>query len=131
MGGLSPTNRRTSTIWCTTDCFSHMWEALRGDYTNKDCCTNRYNIAAEGDLENMQVVHQRCCGLDITRRTIPHLLFIPNLKFDSEISDIPGASGRAMIEAIICDIEDPKLLAQLAKGKMKNKRKNLKQALLR
>lgn len=101
MAGLSPTNRQRATIWCTTDCFSNMWEARRGDYTNEDCCTNRYNISAEGDLENMQVVHQRCCGLDIKSRTIPHLFFIPDLKLNSEISDIRGASGRAMIEAII------------------------------
>jgi len=52
-----------------------------------------------------------------------------NIKLSSVVSDITGVSGRAMIEAIINNIEDPKLLAQLARGKMKNKRKNLEQAL--
>jgi len=52
-----------------------------------------------------------------------------NIKLSSVISDITGASGRAMIEAIINDIDDPKLLAKLAQGKMKSKRKNLEQAL--
>ena len=52
-----------------------------------------------------------------------------NIKLSSVISDVTGASGRAMLDSIINDIEDPKLLAQLAKGKMKSKRKNLEQAL--
>ena len=40
-----------------------------------------------------------------------------HLKLSSVISDIHGVSGRAMLEAIIAGERDPKVLAQLARGK--------------
>ncbi|MBO8161838.1 MAG: IS110 family transposase, partial [Thermosipho sp. (in: Bacteria)] len=52
-----------------------------------------------------------------------------NIKLSSVISDIMGVSGRSMLEAIINNVDDPKLLSQLAKGRMKNKRKELERAL--
>ncbi|RJX25117.1 MAG: IS110 family transposase [Dethiobacter sp.] len=52
-----------------------------------------------------------------------------NIKLSSVVSDIMGASSRSMIEAIINNISDPKLLSKLAKGSMKSKRENLEQAL--
>jgi len=52
-----------------------------------------------------------------------------NIKLSSVISDIMGVSGRSMIEAIINNVDDPKLLSQLAKGRMKKKRKELERAL--
>ncbi len=52
-----------------------------------------------------------------------------NIKLSSVISDIMGVSGRSMIEAIINNVNDPKLLSQLAKGRMKKKRKELERAL--
>lgn len=52
-----------------------------------------------------------------------------NIKLSSVISNIMGVSGRSMIEAIINNVNDPKLLSQLAKGCMKKKHKELERAL--
>lgn len=52
-----------------------------------------------------------------------------NIKLSSVVSDITGTSSRAMIEALIKDMADPALLAQLAKGKMKSKVEMLEKAL--
>jgi transposase len=52
-----------------------------------------------------------------------------NIKLSSVASNIIGASGRCMIEAMIEEIEDPRVLAAMAKKKLKNKREELEQAL--
>lgn len=52
-----------------------------------------------------------------------------NIKLASVATNIMGASGRSMIEAIINGTEDPKLLASLAKGSLKNKVEQLEKAL--
>jgi transposase len=52
-----------------------------------------------------------------------------HLKLSSVISDIHGVSGRAMLEAIIAGERDPKVLAQLARGRMRVKIRELEQAL--
>ena len=43
------------------------------------------------------------------------------MKLSSVISDIFGASGREMLEALITGQRDPKVLAQMAKGRMRAK----------
>lgn len=52
-----------------------------------------------------------------------------NIKLASVASNIMGVSGRAMIDAIIKDVNDPVLLAALAKGRLKNKREALEKSL--
>ena len=52
-----------------------------------------------------------------------------NIKLSSVVSDIMGVSSRSMIEAVINNISDPKLLSKLAKGRLKSNRENLEQAL--
>lgn len=52
-----------------------------------------------------------------------------NIKLSSVVSDVRGVSGRSMIEALINGIEDPKVLSELAKGRLKNKREELERAL--
>jgi len=52
-----------------------------------------------------------------------------NIKLSSVVSDILGVSARAMLEAIIQGKDDPHLLSQLAKGRMKKKKKELERAL--
>lgn len=52
-----------------------------------------------------------------------------NIKLGSVATDIMGASGRAMIESIINGIDNPIILAGLAKGRMKNKHDQLVDAL--
>lgn len=52
-----------------------------------------------------------------------------NIKLSSVATDIMGKSGRAMIEAIIAGEEDPEMLSQLAKGRLKNKKAELQRSL--
>ena len=51
------------------------------------------------------------------------------IKLDCVASDILGASGRAMLGALIQGTTDPELLAELAKGRMRQKIPALRQAL--
>ncbi len=57
------------------------------------------------------------------------LLEDAHLKLSSVISDIHGASGRAMLEAIIAGERNPTALAQLARGSMRSKIARLEEAL--
>lgn len=52
-----------------------------------------------------------------------------NIKLGDVASDVLGASGRAMIQAIIAGAEDPDHLAHLAKRRLRGKIPALKQAL--
>ncbi|WP_258360023.1 IS110 family transposase [Moorella sulfitireducens (nom. illeg.)] len=52
-----------------------------------------------------------------------------NIKLSSVVSDVRGVSGRSMIEALINGIEDPQVLSELAKGRLKSKREELERAL--
>jgi hypothetical protein len=60
---------------------------------------------------------------------IQKLLEQANLKLSSVVSNTLGVSGRLMLEAIIAGGEDPEKLAQLARGRLKGKIPQLKQAL--
>ena len=51
------------------------------------------------------------------------------IKLDCVASDILGASGRAMLDAIVSGTTDPEVLADLAKGKMRKKIPALREAL--
>jgi transposase len=57
------------------------------------------------------------------------LLEDAHLKLSSVISDIHGASGRDMLNAIIAGQRDPKVLAQLARRRMRRKITELEHAL--
>ena len=52
-----------------------------------------------------------------------------NIKLSSVATDILGVSGRAMLEAMVEGAEDPKVLADMARGRLRNKRPSLEQAL--
>ncbi len=52
-----------------------------------------------------------------------------NLKVASVATDIMGASGRAILAALLAGETDPAALAALAKGRLRNKRAALEQAL--
>ena len=60
---------------------------------------------------------------------IQKLLEGANIKLASVASDILGASGRAMIEALATGTEDPEVLAALAKGSLADKHDALVEAL--
>lgn len=65
---------------------------------------------------------------DVVNR-IQKVLEGANIKLSSVATDVVGASGRAMLEAIIRGTEDPKVLAALARGRMRNKTAELEEAL--
>jgi transposase len=51
------------------------------------------------------------------------------IKLDCVASDILGASGRAMLDALVAGTTDPAVLAELAKGKLRAKLPALREAL--
>ncbi len=60
---------------------------------------------------------------------IQQVLERANIKLSSIATDIIGASGRCMLEAIISGISDPSKLADMAKGRMRKKKDLLEEAL--
>jgi transposase len=52
-----------------------------------------------------------------------------NIKLSSVASDIVGVSGRAILEAMINGEEDVKVLAEMSKGTLRNKKTTLEEAL--
>lgn len=52
-----------------------------------------------------------------------------NIKLSSVASEVLGKSGRAMIEAMIAGEQNPEILSELAKRKLKKKKEDLKRAL--
>ena len=52
-----------------------------------------------------------------------------NIKLSSVATDITGVSARAMLEAILAGHTEPQTLADLAKGRLRNKRDELERAL--
>jgi len=52
-----------------------------------------------------------------------------NIKLSAVATDITGVSGRAMLESIVKGVDDPQTLAAMAKGRMRNKSNDLKEAL--
>ena len=52
-----------------------------------------------------------------------------NIKLSSVATNVLGLSGRAKLDALVFGIESPEALAELAKGRMKDKKGNLIQAL--
>jgi len=51
------------------------------------------------------------------------------IRLDSVASDILGVSGRAMLRALVAGERDPEVLAEMAKGRMRNKLPELREAL--
>ena len=52
-----------------------------------------------------------------------------HLKLSSVISDIHGMSGRDMLRAVIAGERDPKVLAEMARGRVRVKIRKLEEAL--
>src|SRR5206468_823246 len=57
------------------------------------------------------------------------LLEDTGIKLDCVATDILGASGRAMLDALVSGTTDPAVLAELAKGKLRQKLPALREAL--
>jgi transposase len=52
------------------------------------------------------------------------------IKLDCVASDILGVSGRAMLDALVSGTTDPEILAELARGRLRNKIPALREALV-
>lgn len=65
---------------------------------------------------------------DVVNR-IQKVLEGANIKLSSVATDVVGASGRAILEAMVRGADDPKVLAALARGRMRNKTAELEEAL--
>ncbi len=52
-----------------------------------------------------------------------------NIKFSAVATDVVGASGRAILEAMIAGTDDPRVLAAMARGRMRNKTAQLEESL--
>ena len=72
-----------------------------------------------------------CLEDDKTRvaNRIHKVLEDANIKLSAVASDILGVSGRAMLQKLIDGADDPKELASLAKGRLKNKKLALTESL--
>ena len=60
---------------------------------------------------------------------IQKLLEGANIKLASVATDVLGVSGRSMLEALVAGERDPAALAQLSRGRLRNKKALLEQAL--
>jgi transposase len=52
-----------------------------------------------------------------------------NIKLSSVASNVVGASGRAMLEAILAGVDDPRVLAGLGRGRLRSKQDDLAEVL--
>ena len=52
-----------------------------------------------------------------------------NIKLAAVATDVMGVSGRAMLDAIVAGQNDPQILSELAKGRLRNKHEQLLQAM--
>jgi transposase len=60
---------------------------------------------------------------------IQKLLETANIKLACVASDVLGKSGQAMLEALVAGCDDPDTMAELAKGRLRAKKPQLRQAL--
>ena len=79
------------------------------------------------DLTHTRTVITRERAREVQR--LEKLLEDTGIKLSSVASDITGASGRAMLEALIDGQRDPAVLAELAHGRMRQKIPALTEAL--
>ena len=71
------------------------------------------------------LIHQRA---QVVNR-IQKVLEGANIKLSTVATDVVGASGRAMLQTMVGGTEAPRVLAALARGKLKRKRPALEEAL--
>ncbi len=65
---------------------------------------------------------------DVVNR-IQKVLEGANIKLSAVATDVVGASGRAILEAMVSGVDDPQALAAMAKGRLRNKTPDLQEAL--
>lgn len=75
--------------------------------------------------QRAQLVHHRAAGANRMHQTLEDA----NIKVGLVASDVLGASGRAMLRALIADTQTPDQMADLARGRLRRKRPALQLAL--
>jgi len=73
----------------------------------------------------VNLVQERARVVNRLQKVLEHA----NIKLASVASDVMGVSGRAMLEALVAGKENPVAMAELAKGRLRNKMEALKKAL--
>jgi transposase len=73
-----------------------------------------------------KIIEERARAINRLQKTLEDT----NLKLGDVVSDIMGKSARAMLEAMLSGQDDPVLLADLARGRLRLKRASLEQALV-
>jgi transposase len=89
-------------------------------------------IPSQAQRELRDLTRTRTTLIDERSRVVLRLQKVledANIKLAGVASDIMGVSARAMLEALVAGTTDPALLAELAKGKLREKRAQLAQAL--
>ena len=75
------------------------------------------------DLTRLRKVLVRERGRQVNR--VAKILELANVKLGSVVTDIMGKTGRAILDAMIAGEEDPHALADLARGSLRRKRRQL------
>lgn len=73
----------------------------------------------------VNLVQERARVVNRLQKVLEHA----NIKLASVASDVMGVSGRAMLEALVAGKEEPAAMAELAKGRLRNKMEALEKAL--
>ena len=80
------------------------------------------------DITRYRVQQTRERSREVNR--LQKVLEDAGVKLTSVLTDIMGASGRAMVEALVAGTTDPRVLAELARGQLRKKLPALQRALV-
>jgi transposase len=80
---------------------------------------------ARSDALSQKLVQERADEI----RRLQKVLETANIKLASVATDVLGKSGRSMLDAILGGQDDPEVLAELARGRMRAKLSDLRKAL--
>jgi transposase len=72
-----------------------------------------------------QLIHEHTAEVNRLQK----VLETANIKLASVATDVMGKSGRAILQALLAGVRDPEQLAELSKGRLRNKKKELTLAL--
>lgn len=89
-------------------------------------------IPSQAQRELRDLTRTRTTLIDERSRVVLRLQKVledANIKLAGVASDIMGVSARAMLEALVAGTTDPAVIADLAKGKLREKRAQLERAL--
>lgn len=89
-------------------------------------------IPSRDQRELRELIRYRRSMIDERAREVNRIQKVlegANIKLSSVASDVLGKSGRAMLEAMIQGQDNPEMLSELAEGKLRSKKVELKKAM--